>query len=882
MANNIETVFTAKTDQFEAGVRKASNTLKTETGQMRDALKSAGGGMDALNDATKKLASAQMQASAQFKAAKQAYTQGTIGLEEYRRKQIETRTALGLVRSEHSQLVNQLKRGDSSVTSTRFGMQNLGFQLQDVAVQFSGGTSAARIFAMQGPQIVGAVQMMNNSTSKFATFMAGPWGVALGVGVAVLGTLATKLFDTGEETSKTERASRSFTEVLRDNASSWDEVRKAAKDYADQLQKNRAITLQTIEDEGRATEARLKAAMAIREQLRAELERKQSILEDAMRAGGDPDTAGLALIGPAADVRSVQRRVDENKKALADLQRAAGELRIKTADAIAELNSDPQAKVKAGFDILRDSARRTITDVEKLTARLTELNKQEAAALKEMQASSRRTSTNALSVTPGDVARILGVTPTSGTRNAAQNKAADGAKNSFHLSGQAIDFPLGKWSKELIRETLERAGIRILELLGPGDKGHSDHFHVAFAKTRRSPEDVSEALAREAERAREDAIRRQRDFDTQGSVLDRAILDAKQAMVTDAGELAQLAKQEIAVAAQKYGAQVEAKVQLGDLTRAQADELQIKNAIVAALQAQKIDMDEARRKADEAFQVQQAANDNERTILGLQESLAQTAADRRTVQLRILDLEKQQEKAALEKQAADQTLNDATREIARRRLAQLDAEYSLRGQGIVNSTRGPLESYLADMDPSRIGERVQTAMVEELEAVRRGINDAISNALGIEDPFLRSLIDLFIQQVLIRPITQALSNAMGSSGGLFGSIIGGVGGLIGGGGGIVPGEILMGGAGGFSGFAKGTRSAPPGTAWVGENGPELVRFRGGEGVFNMAQLAGLAANNNAANVTINMAASGNPRADRQSAEQAAHAVKRVLNGPMRR
>lgn len=48
------------------------------------------------------------------------------------------------------------------------------------------------------------------------------------------------------------------------------------------------------------------------------------------------------------------------------------------------------------------------------------------------------------------------------------------------------------------------------------------------------------------------------------------------------------------------------------------------------------------------------------------------------------------------------------------------------------------------------------------------------------------------------------------------------------------------------GFARGTKNAPPGMAWVGENGPELVNFSGGEQVLTaaasqnlMARLAGL-------------------------------------------
>lgn len=43
------------------------------------------------------------------------------------------------------------------------------------------------------------------------------------------------------------------------------------------------------------------------------------------------------------------------------------------------------------------------------------------------------------------------------------------------------------------------------------------------------------------------------------------------------------------------------------------------------------------------------------------------------------------------------------------------------------------------------------------------------------------------------------------------------------------------------GFAKGTLSAPRGTFWVGENGPELLEFQGGERVYNATQSRALAA-----------------------------------------
>lgn len=66
--------------------------------------------------------------------------------------------------------------------------------------------------------------------------------------------------------------------------------------------------------------------------------------------------------------------------------------------------------------------------------------------------------------------------------------AAYGAAHSFHKVGRAVDFvPRGGMnaiSKADIRRMLERSGVSIVELLGPGDEDHSDHFHIAWAARR--------------------------------------------------------------------------------------------------------------------------------------------------------------------------------------------------------------------------------------------------------------------------------------------------------------------------------------------------------------------------------------------------------------
>ena len=61
-----------------------------------------------------------------------------------------------------------------------------------------------------------------------------------------------------------------------------------------------------------------------------------------------------------------------------------------------------------------------------------------------------------------------------------------GARYSWHKFGQAVDFvPAGgvdAIDRDQIRALMAQSGIRIIELLGPGDRGHSNHWHVAFAR----------------------------------------------------------------------------------------------------------------------------------------------------------------------------------------------------------------------------------------------------------------------------------------------------------------------------------------------------------------------------------------------------------------
>ena len=119
--------------------------------------------------------------------------------------------ALAAAEAKYASLNREYRRAQTATAAVndntgqlRAGMQNLGFQLQDVAVQFASGQRAGTIFAQQLPQISGAITQIaqaggnaSGALGRFASFMSGPWGVAVGVGTAVLAPFIAKLFETG-------------------------------------------------------------------------------------------------------------------------------------------------------------------------------------------------------------------------------------------------------------------------------------------------------------------------------------------------------------------------------------------------------------------------------------------------------------------------------------------------------------------------------------------------------------------------------------------------------------------------------------------------------------------------------------------------------------
>ena len=153
----------------------------------------------------------------------------------------------------------------ASAGAQRAGMQQLSFQIGDVAQQFALGTSPMVIFAQQGGQVVQALSMMRGSAGGLLGFLAGPWGaVIMGAGM-ILGMLFTN-------TKKTEQGTLDLADALNIQAMSARELIGAINQLNTAQNKANATSYQT-EVQARANAvAILNQAIANRELAKTELQ----------------------------------------------------------------------------------------------------------------------------------------------------------------------------------------------------------------------------------------------------------------------------------------------------------------------------------------------------------------------------------------------------------------------------------------------------------------------------------------------------------------------------------------------------------------------------------------------------------------------------------
>ncbi|MBJ7441513.1 MAG: hypothetical protein JHD35_21195 [Sphingopyxis sp.] len=145
---------------------------------------------------------AQQRFNNEMAQARTLIAAGSITLDEYCAK---LRIEQGLLNEVSGGHVS----GGVSAGQYKAGVQQLGFQFQDLGIQMAMAAGSGNVvkgvmtgLAMQGPQVVSAIALMRGSAGGLIGFLAGPWGAGLLAATSVLAILGAEFLGSGDKAKK--------------------------------------------------------------------------------------------------------------------------------------------------------------------------------------------------------------------------------------------------------------------------------------------------------------------------------------------------------------------------------------------------------------------------------------------------------------------------------------------------------------------------------------------------------------------------------------------------------------------------------------------------------------------------------------------------------
>jgi hypothetical protein len=284
------------------------------------------------------------------------------------------------------------------------------------------------------------------------------------------------------------------------------------------------------------------------------------------------------------------------------------------------------------------------------------------------------------------------------------------------------------------------------------------------------------AAAQKAENERLRQIREDAANQRELASLNDDILVARAALATASDDILRFELQQIDDERAQRLAQYQTEVRLGTLTKQEYDERAALVDQLAGLKAQRLRNEKAERDAEAELDRQREEVRQRTDQLALEAdairaraAIADTLEQRRELEERALTLQHKIERSMLDQAIAEGKIADAAE--ARRLLAE---RQSAEQRGVELDNMGALGRYADAMrDPAQ---DVEEAVARKLESVNQGIADALTNAMGTEDRFVKDLFSIFLDQVIFRPLAEALDQAGGGNllGGLFSSVTGAI------------------------------------------------------------------------------------------------------------
>lgn len=278
--------------------------------------------------------------------------------------------------------------------------------------------------------------------------------------------------------------------------------------------------------------------------------------------------------------------------------------------------------------------------------------------------------------------------------------------------------------------------------------------------------------------------------------------------------------------------QIDDLVATGQLTKAHGEQLKIEEQKLRDAKDEKLQSDarrelEAKRLEDEA-----AIGGLTAELLSLASASARTQAERRRIELEMLDLQRKQARQQLDFDLRhDPNLNDQQRA---ERLALFDRITAAQRGAVMQRTMGPLDAYRDSLlrSSGEISEAFQSVAVGGLETLNDKLLEVIANSGKLGDVVTATLNrvaleleKLALQRFILQPLADLLSAMFNGRGGGLGDMLAqAVGSVLGGGGGSSP---SSGASGSYSvgiGRAGGGPVYRGDRRWVGEQGRERLDF----------------------------------------------------------
>ncbi|HEX8382870.1 MAG TPA: phage tail length tape measure family protein [Sphingomonas sp.] len=683
--------------------------------------------------------------------------------------------------------------------------RNIGRQISDAGTQLAGGQSPLLIFAQQAPQVADALADTGGRAAKVASFFAGPWGAAILAAGSIIGTvLVPKLFE----------------------ASSAAETMTGA-----QIELSRFVDLTTgaINRQTQAVQ-RLAAAQARQEAVETGTQTYKAARGGALSAVRE--AAGERAPAFAAGVRLPDATTtDPIKKRLRELADEAVRTRRPINDLVLDVrklvgNRPEYAGLVKSITAQGGAAVEAAQGVERLKA--------EQALLTGTATAAQRAMLGMGLATTGLVERQVALaTATTGVEKARARLSLVEERGRAITAGDGA--ALVQYRTDLTAATNAVKSAEAAERAATGARRDG-------AKAARTAAAAARAAAREQARDTRIAARAERELLS----LQGERLAARSDLTSDRAQQDDFARQRINLEAAGRVSELAERRDRGELD---ASEFAARKALIEEITNAKlayVDRTRDLRAAADEVEVARARSDAAREVLEAESGLARTAADRKAIELQLLDLAIEERRLAAQRVvdlAKQDKASEQERILAQTTLDALPRIREIGAKRIDREYQSPLALYRDRLNrtPGETREQAEQLVVDEIEHVRDGIADALSDAIGTRDPLINGLLKLLIDNVLLKPIAAALDQASaagggGGVGGVLGAIAGSIGGLLGGGGstpgygGTVGGRVIPGITPGFANGGSMTLGGRGGvdTNMLSLNGQPLARVSRGE------------------------------------------------------